>query len=250
MTSDSHIKLKAKLFLLSLLFTVIIIIVTGAVVSLLWHSLQPPETSGLAISIPFLFTYITATLLVATLCLKIWNKLLKRQQQIHTTRVIPEKSLSSVKRKIPLGTYIRYIALLIILSLLLNFINSTVFHQPEITPWQQDLLTAAGNSKLLILLFLITAAIIAPIWEELVFRGLLFSSLNLFLPQAATTIITALLWSLAHIQQYNVLLLAEIILLGIILGVSRARTGSTKIPIILHICNNLIAFTNMYYYIK
>ncbi len=250
MNTNSHRNLKVKLFIISILFTAVIIIVTGAVVSLLWHSLQPAETSGLAISIPFLFVYITSTLLVAIFCSRIWNKLIHKQQQLHSSKVIPDSACTTTESNIPLITYVKYIILFIMLSLIFNFINTEIFQQPEITPWQNNLIAAAGNSKFLIFLFLITAGIIAPVWEELVFRGLLFSSFNLFLPIPATIVITSLLWSLAHMQQYNLLLLGEIIILGIILGISRNRTASLRLPVILHIFNNLIAFANMYYYIK
>jgi membrane protease YdiL (CAAX protease family) len=51
-------------------------------------------------------------------------------------------------------------------------------------------------------------------------------------------VLISLLWSLAH-TQYHWLGIAEIFVLGVLLGLARWSTGSTTITIILHMLSNL-----------
>ena len=51
---------------------------------------------------------------------------------------------------------------------------------------------------------------------------------------------TSALWAVLH-QQYNVLGILFIFVMGLIFGWLRQRSGSTTLPIVLHTINNLLA---------
>lgn len=83
--------------------------------------------------------------------------------------------------------------------------------------------------------------IAAPVFEEICFRGFLFSGI------AATrvgwpgaTIVTAILWALIHMQ-YEWYETFVVLALGLVLGVARALTNSTILTIWLHGLINTIA---------
>lgn len=85
----------------------------------------------------------------------------------------------------------------------------------------------------------ITLVVIAPVAEEVLMRGYLYGKLRKFIPIAAATIITSLLFSLMHFQ-WNVAL--NVLPLGIVLVALREHTGSIWAGILLHMLKNGIAF--------
>ena len=82
--------------------------------------------------------------------------------------------------------------------------------------------------------------VLAPLLEELVFRGLLFQLLLGRIGPAPTVIGTALVFALAH-GQYRGLDLAQVLVDGLVLGLARLRTGSTRVPFWMHALGNALA---------
>jgi membrane protease YdiL (CAAX protease family) len=90
-------------------------------------------------------------------------------------------------------------------------------------------------------LFFIAVVIIGPVTEEIVFRGFLFRGLSAsFLGVAGTLIATSVAWALMHVQ-YDALIIAQIFLIGLLLGWLRWASGSTLLTISLHMLANLVA---------
>ena len=82
-----------------------------------------------------------------------------------------------------------------------------------------------------------TMAIVAPIVEEAVFRGLLFGALASRLGIAASALITALLFGAVH---GDPVLFPTIAALGLITALAYAATANLWVPIILHALNNAL----------
>jgi membrane protease YdiL (CAAX protease family) len=99
--------------------------------------------------------------------------------------------------------------------------------------------TARASGSLV--LFFIAVVIIGPVTEEIVFRGFLFRGLNAsFLGLAGTLIATSIAWALMHVQ-YDALIIAQIFLIGLLLGWLRWASGSTLLTITLHVLANFVA---------
>jgi membrane protease YdiL (CAAX protease family) len=99
--------------------------------------------------------------------------------------------------------------------------------------------TAQASGSLV--LFCIAVVIIGPVTEEIVFRGFLFRGLNAsFLGVAGTLLATSIAWALMHVQ-YDALIIAQIFLIGLLLGWLRWASGSTLLTISLHVMANLVA---------
>ena len=76
--------------------------------------------------------------------------------------------------------------------------------------------------------------IVAPLFEEIFFRGFLFRGIaNSWLGAPGAIVITAAVWALIHLQ-YSWTDIGMIFLLGLFLGYARYRTGSTTLTVLLH----------------
>ena len=82
--------------------------------------------------------------------------------------------------------------------------------------------------------------VLAPLLEELAFRGVFFSLLRSRLGPGATVGGTALLFTLAH-GQYGPPDLIQVFLDGVLFGLGRLRTGSTRVPFCMHVLGNALA---------
>ena len=92
-----------------------------------------------------------------------------------------------------------------------------------------------------LVLFFIAVVIVAPISEEVAFRGFLFRGLSAsWLGVAGTVIATSAAWAAMHVQ-YDAFTLSQIFLIGLVLGWIRWATGSTLLTIGLHVLANLAA---------
>jgi membrane protease YdiL (CAAX protease family) len=82
--------------------------------------------------------------------------------------------------------------------------------------------------------------VIAPVSEELMFRGFLFRGWEkTWLGAWGTIVLTAALWALLHTNK-NWLGVAFIFVAGLFLGWMRRRSGSTILTILLHATSNLL----------
>ena len=95
--------------------------------------------------------------------------------------------------------------------------------------------------------WLLVAAIVivAPLYEELVFRGLLWSAITEQFTQQRSrasgaviaSVITSLIFAVIHLQ-YGIYEMSTITVLALIFCYARVKSGSLLLPIILHIINN------------
>jgi uncharacterized protein len=99
---------------------------------------------------------------------------------------------------------------------------------------------AARLAGMLPMLWLATV-VVAPIAEELLFRGFLHRGwAPSWLGVSGTIVLTSALWAALH-QQYHWFGILCIFLMGLIFGWARQRSGSTTLTIMLHALNNLFA---------
>jgi membrane protease YdiL (CAAX protease family) len=90
-----------------------------------------------------------------------------------------------------------------------------------------------------ILPLLITPIVVAPVTEELLFRGFLHRSwASSWLGVSGTIVSTSALWAAMHMQ-YGLVGHLQIFLFGLILGWVRQRSGTTGLTIVLHALYNL-----------
>ena len=83
----------------------------------------------------------------------------------------------------------------------------------------------------------LSMVLLAPLVEEIVFRGLLFGALAPRLGVLASALITALLFGAVH---GDLVLFPLLAVLGFINAIAYAATGNLWVPVILHALNNTL----------
>lgn len=114
---------------------------------------------------------------------------------------------------------------------------STALDRPVVP----DFMVRAYESAGFLPLLWIAVAVIAPVWEEIVFRGFGFRGLR---PSrfglAAAIGVPTLFWAALHLQ-YDAFDMVYVFLLGVLFGLAREQTGTVTLPILLHVLTNALA---------
>lgn len=95
------------------------------------------------------------------------------------------------------------------------------------------------NSSLEYIGAFITLVLLAPVAEEVLFRGYLFGALKRYIKPWLTILVTSLIFGFVH---GNLNLMIDTFALGLVLGALRQITGSIWSPILLHMTKNGLAF--------
>ena len=133
-----------------------------------------------------------------------------------------------------LGITVATVAILGLIGMLLD--------RPPVHELWSELFKASAIIPLLIL-----AVVAAPLFEESLFRGLLFMGWSQSkLGATGTIVLTAVLFTALH-AQYDLFDLGQVLVLGILLGIARYRSGSLVVPIAMHALTNALAFAQMAY---
>jgi membrane protease YdiL (CAAX protease family) len=116
------------------------------------------------------------------------------------------------------------------LVILVSLINQLVWRgQGGSNPLLPLVLESQDGVALLI--FFLTAAVAAPLFEEFLFRGFLLPSLTRYVPVWGAIVASSLLFAVAHLSLSEVL---PLMTLGIVLGVVYTRTRNLLAPMLLH----------------
>ncbi len=92
-------------------------------------------------------------------------------------------------------------------------------------------LAVQAQDTIALLIFFTTAAIAAPIFEEIIFRGFLLPSLTKYFPVWVAIVFSSLLFSIAHLSLSEVLPLT---VLGLVLGIVYTRSRNLLASIVVH----------------
>jgi membrane protease YdiL (CAAX protease family) len=114
---------------------------------------------------------------------------------------------------------------------------SSLMGHPIVPEFMISAYRSAGSLPLLF----IVICLLAPISEELIFRGFLYKGLSCSrLGATGAIILTSLSWAALHLQ-YDVYEIVSIFVFGLILGIARTRTKSVVPSILMHVAINVMA---------
>lgn len=137
----------------------------------------------------------------------------------------------------------RYVAIgLVTLAVLIPLVDllSWLAGYPITPAFVLDIYQSARATGTLVLLA-IALGVIAPLVEETIFRGFLLPGLaHSVLRATGALLFTSLSWALLH-AQYQPFYLIQIVILGVVFGWLRLKSGSTLLTIVLHGLLNLAA---------
>jgi uncharacterized protein len=133
---------------------------------------------------------------------------------------------------------------------LLYFLNEIEIQMDKVLPppaWFMELFAKLFDSNLGVWGGIMRVVIIAPIVEELIFRGVIMSGFIRNYKAAYAIFFSALLFALFHLNPWQ---FPATFMLGLMLGWLRIRTGSILACIAGHAIHNGIVFLTITYYLK
>ena len=102
-------------------------------------------------------------------------------------------------------------------------------------------------NKFSIYLLLFSVMFMAPLIEEVVFRGFLLKGFSkTFMGAEGAVALTSLLWAVMHLQ-YEFAYVAVIFMIGLVFGYARIKTGSLFVPMTMHMVMNGIASLGLFF---
>lgn len=129
--------------------------------------------------------------------------------------------------------YLSFLPVVLILGLLIFRLVGDSFTGQEVF-----VMLRALESPASLLLAVLVVGLVAPLLEEIIFRGFLHATLRNLLPPAAALAVGALVFALLH---FSLLVLLPLFLFGLLLGRLYERSGSLWPPVVTHALNNLVA---------
>ncbi|MFS2222379.1 CPBP family intramembrane glutamic endopeptidase [Pantoea sp. B65] len=139
---------------------------------------------------------------------------------------------------IPPGTLRLTTTLLFIAGLALLLLLQSQVLQPEAWLEQQS-----HQSRAAVLILVFTAVALGPVFEEILFRGFMLQGFLLWAPKSplASVTLTSILFAAMHTQYVHLQTLAMLTLFSMLLCYARLKSNGLKLPIFLHMVNNLLA---------
>jgi membrane protease YdiL (CAAX protease family) len=122
---------------------------------------------------------------------------------------------------------------------------SLLLRQPIVPPFMVEAYKTASSLPALLL----AVVVVAPIFEEIFFRGFLFQGIRYSrLGPVGAVGITSLIWAVIHLQ-YGVYGIATVFVLGLLLGIARLKTDSIHLLMVVHSVVGLVATVETVVYV-
>lgn len=86
---------------------------------------------------------------------------------------------------------------------------------------------------------LINVVVVAPIFEEILFRGKLYNWLHVSCSPLIAILLSSMIFGIVHLEP---IVLISGVTSGVLFGYAYLRTRSIIAPILLHMCNNALAY--------
>lgn len=140
---------------------------------------------------------------------------------------------------------VRTILLWIVFTILLGIgleVASQVTAHESVPRWMLEIFASATYLPLLVF----AVVVVAPIVEEVVFRGFLLEGLRHapVLGGGGAVVIAAFLWASIHFQ-YDTFYMGQVFVVGLLLGAARLRTGSLLVPVTMHSFFNAVSVVQL-----
>ena len=132
-------------------------------------------------------------------------------------------------------------ALLIVLNVIINLVTVWLGREPMMF---MDNLAESAHPRWLLVLAMV---VFAPIYEEVIFRGFMWTGLaSSKLGMWGASVLTSILFAVIHMQ-YGVVELLGIFCLAMLFSYGRIISGSLLLPVVLHMMNNGLAMAQYLY---
>jgi len=134
--------------------------------------------------------------------------------------------------------WLTIVPFVLLISLIMN---SLIENQNGSNPLLEIVLN--NNNYLSFILLFVTTTLVAPTFEEIIFRGILLPTLSRDFGIIMGIIVSAFIFALAHLSLGEML---PLFVLGIGLGITRIASGSLLSSVIMHSLWNGLTFLNLF----
>ncbi|WP_288262007.1 CPBP family intramembrane glutamic endopeptidase [uncultured Prochlorococcus sp.] len=134
--------------------------------------------------------------------------------------------------------WLTIVPFVLLISLIMN---SLIDNQNGSNPLLEIVLN--NNNYLSFILLFITTTLLAPLFEEIIFRGILLPTLSINFGIILGIIVSAFIFALAHLSLGE---MPALFVLGIGLGITRISSGSLFSSVIMHSLWNGLTFLNLF----
>lgn len=102
-----------------------------------------------------------------------------------------------------------------------------------------------SDSTTVLLAFAIAVVFLAPVFEEILFRGFILQGFLLWAPRqrVACALLTSLIFAAMHTQYAHLQTVIALVVLSLLLCAARLVSAGLKLPIFLHMLNNLLSIS-------
>jgi len=117
-------------------------------------------------------------------------------------------------------------------------------------PPEQQVTQIAGEARgtVDVVLVVFVVVVLAPIVEEMIFRGMLLSRLRRSMGRTPAVLLSAVVFAAVHLADPNAIFVVPgLVVIGVVLAYQALRTGSLSLPIFTHAGVNLIAVIALLY---
>lgn len=138
--------------------------------------------------------------------------------------------------------FLSYIIILLIINVYINLAEFIPFINNSYNKFMSVMDPKVGQTletKVYMFMFVV---ILAPMLEELIFRGILYNEIKKYYSDKHTVFITAVLFSIAHL---NIIQSTYTFVLGICLGYIIYKYKNIKLTIFIHFINNISSFVKI-----
>ena len=134
--------------------------------------------------------------------------------------------------------WLTIVPFVLLISLIMNTLIS---NQNGSNPLLEIVLN--NNNYLSFFLLLVTTTLLAPLFEEIIFRAILLPTLSRNFGVISGIIVSAFIFALAHLSLGE---MPPLFVLGIGLGITRVASGSLFSSVIMHSLWNGLTFLNLF----
>jgi hypothetical protein len=145
-------------------------------------------------------------------------------------------SFGEVLRRLGVRAFRPKALLWMLAAIVVYLLFATLYSALIVEPHQKDIAEGFGPIGVQVLLI----AILAPISEEVCFRGMLFGGLRERLPRLAAALLSGFIFGGLHATT-GVTAVPPLMVFGLLLALLYERTGSIVPGIMLHVLNNVVA---------
>lgn len=176
------------------------------------------------------------TIVTSILSFVVLIKYVKLKYDYTYKNIIKKWKINSIQM---IGVLVSVIGIVILLSEIDNFVD---LFFPLKGMWK-EIFSQMLDEKNGIMVIFISVGFVAPIIEEIIFRGIILEGLLKNYSEKKAIIISALLFGIVHMNIWQFIVAS---LFGLILGYWYSKTKSIFICIFAHIINNVIPIISVY----